>query len=472
MEENLVDKQTLSRCLEILLSAGADYGDIYIENGRFYNSISDDRKISSSYHDQLGAGIRAVKDFSDYYIACQGITPKELIFAAKTLAGGLKSSPQSAPVSLKEKETQSQSAPQNELRKVKDADKIDMLKRAANTAWEYSGKIKQVTVRYSDYDREILFTSTADQTILHANLILIEFLAFVYAGNGNGRQLGWAGKSFCNGWEAFKGENEPEEMVRRACRQALVMLDARECPSGEMPVVFAPGPNGVLFHESCGHGMEADMVQKGSSFAGLLGRKVASEKVTIKDSGIIPGFPGSYLFDDEGVNAQETTLIENGSLAGYLHSRITAQQMGVSPTGSGRRQSYKYPPLPRMRNTYIESGNDDREEIIRSTKKGLYAADVGFGGQVDVATGRFITSIILGYLIEDGKLTYPVRGATITGIGIEALRDIDMVGNDLVMDPSPGRCGKGQEVPVGVGMPTLRVKKLVVGGAGSTLKKR
>ncbi|MCK4655694.1 MAG: TldD/PmbA family protein, partial [candidate division Zixibacteria bacterium] len=241
-----------------------------------------------------------------------------------------------------------------------------------------------------------------------------------------------------------------------------------ECPRGEVPVVFAPGENGVLFHESCGHGMEADLVEKGSAFADLMGEVVASEKVTIHDDGTLSGYPGSYAFDDEGLPAQDTVLIEKGRLTGYLHSLITAKKSGADPTGSGRRQNFKFPPIPRMRNTYIVAGEEDPEEIIRSTKKGLYAADVGFGGQVDVVTGRFITSILLGYLIEDGKLTRPVKGATITGTGIQALKDIDMLGNDFVLNYSPGRCGKGQEVPVGVGMPTLRVKKLTVGGTGSS----
>jgi len=232
--------------------------------------------------------------------------------------------------------------------------------------------------------------------------------------------------------------------------------------------VFAPGENGVLFHESCGHGMEADMVEKGSSFANLVGETVASERVTIHDNGTLPGYPGSFAFDDEGIPAKDTILIENGRLTGYLHSLLTSRRFDVEPTGSGRRQSYKHPPLPRMRNTYIAAGEDAPEDIIRSTKRGIYASDVGFGGQVDVVTGRFITSILLGYLIEDGRITHPVKGATITGTGIEALKNVDRVGYDLVLNYSPGRCGKGQEVPAGVGMPTVRVNNLMVGGTGNS----
>ncbi|HER00605.1 MAG TPA: TldD/PmbA family protein [candidate division Zixibacteria bacterium] len=467
----MIDEHTLNQCLNILLSAGAEYADIFADRGRFYSSLSDDRKISTSAHEQTGVGIRAIKENADYYVVCESFNPNKLIETARRLASGLKLAGEPPSVSLKPGGIPEFYKPQRDPRTVPLTEKIAMLKEAEQYAWDFSDKIKQVTIHYSDLNREIMFASSEEQEILHKNLALIEFFIYVYAGrDGDERQLGRAGKSFYRGWEAFEGESSPKKMVKEACEQALLMLDARECPSGEMPVVFAPGGNGVLFHESCGHGMEADLVQKGSSFAGLMNKQVSSDKITIKDSGLIPGFPGSFSFDDEGIESQETTLIENGILRNYLHSRMTARQMNLSPTGSGRRQSYRYPPMPRMRNTFIEAGPDNPEEIIRGTRRGLYAADVGFGGQVDVVTGRFITSIILGYMIEDGKLTYPVKGATITGIGIETLKDIDMVGNDLVMDPSSGRCGKGQEVPVGVGMPTLRVKKLVVGGAGQAFE--
>ena len=462
----MIDEKILNECLNILISAGADYADIFAERGRFYSSVSDDRKISTSVHDRRGVGIRAVKDFTDYYITCDDCKPEIVINKTRILASGLKTATPGHPVILTSGPNIKTYNPEIDPAQISIPEKIRMLKTNEEIAWDYSSSIKQATIRYSDYDREILFVSSAEQEIIRQKLALIEFLAIVYAGNGGGRQLGWAGKSFYSGWEIFEEENSPYEMTRQACKQAMLMLNAKDCPAGEMPVVFGPGSNGVLFHESCGHGMEADLVNKGSSFSNLLGQDVASPKVTIRDSGLQPNFPGSYKYDDEGVPAGETTLIENGKLTGYLHSRNTAARMKAELTGSGRRQSYHYPPVPRMRNTYIDLGSDDPEEIIRSTKRGLYAADVGFGGQVDVVTGRFITSIILGYMIEDGKLTYPVRGATITGIGIETLRNIDMVGNDLVMDPSPGRCGKGQEVPVGVGMPTLRVKNLIVGGTG------
>jgi TldD protein len=465
----LLSYETIARCLDILLSAGAGYADLFAEKGRFFSSESDDRKISSSIHHQIGVGIRAVKDNVDYYMVCENFAPDNLIQTTSLLASGIKTSASGHSVNLSPGFRPLFYKPETDHSQVETEKKLEILKKSEDIAWHCSKKIKQATIRYADFERNIQFASTADEEVLEHKLALVEFMVFVYAGDNGERQLGWNGRSFYRGLEALVGEDSPESIVRKACTQAEVMLEARDCPAGEMPVVFAPGSNGVLFHESCGHGMEADLVQKGSSFAGMLNHKVASDKVTIRDSGLIFGYPGSYAFDDEGVDSQETTLIENGRLINYIHSRNTARQMKMSPTGSGRRQSLAFPPMPRMRNTYIVAGNDDPEEIIRSTKKGLYAVDVGFGGEVDVVTGRFITSIVLGYMIEDGKLTYPVKGATITGLGIKALQDIDMVGNDLVMDPSPGRCGKGQDVPVGVGMPTIRVKKLLVGGKGMAI---
>jgi len=466
-----MNPEILIKLRDIMLEGGADICDVFCEASSYNGVTSDDRKINTSRSTQSGVGLRAVKDFNTYYTVCQDTSPEKLVEAAKYIAAGLPVQP-SRPISpaiINPVPQRSSSEMQDNPEQTPVEEKVSLIREAEDVAWSYSGKMKQVTARYSDISREIQMASSLFPDVIEKRLGLVEFMITVYAGDTSDRQMGWAGKSFYSGMEALSGTDSPKSLATEACKQAHIMLEADECPRGEMPVVFAPGENGILFHESCGHGMEADMVEKGSSFANLLGQTVASEKVTIHDDGTLPGYPGSYTFDDEGVPAQDTLLIEKGKLVGYLHSLITSSKFGVQPTGSGRRQSYKYPPIVRMRNTYIAAGKDDPEEIIRSTKKGIYAADVGFGGQVDVVTGRFITSILLGYLIEDGKLTRPVKGATITGLGIQALKDIDMVGHDLVLNHSPGRCGKGQDVPVGVGMPTLRVKKLTVGGTGRSL---
>lgn len=467
----MLNQDLIGKLIRILLDSGADLCDVYFEESGYNGVTTDDRKINSSRSTQSGVGLRAVKDFNTFYTVCQDISPENLISAAKYLGSGISVASSSVgPPRILSFGMDANPLADAEIdpASTNTATKTDLIRSAQEAAWSCSDKIKQVTARYSDFHRDIQIASSETAEISEQRLGLVEFIITVYAGNGSERQMGWAGKSFYKGLESLTGENSPEEFAKAASKQAVMMLDADECPRGEVPVVFAPGENGILFHESCGHGMEADMVEKGSAFSNLVGETVASEKVTIHDDGTRPGYPGSYAFDDEGFPAQDTVLIDRGRLTGYLHSLITARKFGVKPTGSGRRQNFKFPPMPRMRNTYIVAGEDDPEEIVRSTKKGLYAADVGFGGQVDVVTGKFITSILLGYLIEDGKLTRPVKGATITGTGIQALKDIDMVGSDFVLNHSPGRCGKGQEVPVGVGMPTLRVKKLTVGGTGSS----
>jgi TldD protein len=245
-------------------------------------------------------------------------------------------------------------------------------------------------------------------------------------------------------------------------------LGAAEAPAGEMEVVLGPGWPGVLLHEAVGHGLEADFNRKKTSaFAGLIGQKVASEKVTVVDNGTMPNRRGSLNVDDEGVPTRETVLIENGILKGYLTDKMSARLMGTESTGSGRRESYHHITMPRMTNTYMLNGEDVPEDIIKSVKRGLYAVNFG-GGQVDITNGKFVFSASEAYLIEDGKVTRPVKGATLIGNGPEALKYVSMVGNDLALDEGIGTCGKaGQSVPVGVGMPTVKLDRMTVGGTGN-----
>jgi len=469
----MLDSDLCTKLLTIMLDKGADISDIYAEESYANGASSDDQKINTSASSQSGVGLRAVKDYNTYYMVVQDATPDSLEDAARYLSSGmvLQSDSPKPPTILTMGKTH------DHLENVKISptdvaisDKVELVREAQDSAWGYSDQVKQVTIYYSDMFRKIQLASSVHGTLETQILGLLEFSIIVYAGENSERQMGRAGRSFTQGMEAFSGDNSPSALANKACEQAITMLSARECPRSEMPVVFAPGENGILFHESCGHGMEADLVEKGSSFANLLGETVAIPKVTIHDSGLLPGYPGSFAVDDEGVPAQDTVLIDQGRLTSYLHSLITAGKFGQNPTGSGRRQSFKHAPMPRMRNTFIAAGPDDPEEIIKGTKLGLYASDVGFGGQVDVVTGKFITSILLGYMIEDGRITYPVKGATITGTGLQALKDIDMVGSDLIMCHASGRCGKGQDVPVGVGMPTVRVKSLTVGGTGPSIQ--
>src|SRR6266851_3986870 len=261
------------------------------------------------------------------------------------------------------------------------------------------------------------------------------------------------------------GEKTPEYFAKEAARQAILQLDAREAPAGEMAVVLGPGWPGVLLHEAVGHGLEADFNRKQTSaFAGLIGKRVASEKCTVVDNGTMPWRRGSLNVDDEGQPTQNTVLIENGILKGYLSDKLSSRLMGMADTGNGRRESYEHIPMPRMTNTYMLAGQDDPEDIIRSVKHGVYAVNFG-GGQVDITSGKFVFSASEAYLIEDGHVTAPIKGATLIGNGPDVLTRVSMVGNDLKLDEGVGTCGKdGQAVPVGVGIPTLKVDRLTVGG--------
>ncbi|HSC82039.1 MAG TPA: metallopeptidase TldD-related protein, partial [Pseudomonas sp.] len=256
--------------------------------------------------------------------------------------------------------------------------------------------------------------------------------------------------------------------AREALRQALVNLEAVAAPAGSMPVVMGAGWSGVLLHEAVGHGLEGDFNRKGSSaYSGKLGEQVASSLCTIVDDGTLAERRGSLSMDDEGTPTNCTTLIENGVLKGYMQDKLNARLMGVARTGNGRRESYAHLPMPRMTNTYMLAGESDPEEIIRSVKKGIYCANLG-GGQVDITSGKFVFSTSEAYLIEDGKITAPVKGATLIGNGPEAMSRVSMVGNDLALDSGVGTCGKdGQSVPVGVGQPTLKIDAITVGGTGS-----
>jgi TldD protein len=294
---------------------------------------------------------------------------------------------------------------------------------------------------------------------------LVRLNIFTIAQEGSNLQSGSSGAGGRVGLEFFAGDMSPESLAKEAARQAIVQLDAREAPAGEMEVVLGPGWPGILLHEAIGHGLEADFNRKGiSAFSGKMGQRVASDICTVVDDGTIPARRGSLNVDDEGEPTQKTTLIENGILRAYLQDKLSSDITKTSRTGNGRRESYEHIPMPRMTNTYMLAGNDAPEDIIRSVKRGLYAANFG-GGQVDITNGKFVFSASEAYLIEDGRITVPVKGATLIGDGPTVLTRVTAVGNDLKHDPGIGTCGKdGQGVPVGVGIPTIKVSSLTVGG--------
>jgi TldD protein len=281
------------------------------------------------------------------------------------------------------------------------------------------------------------------------------------------REQGYAGGGARAGLDWFLESERPMEFAREAVRQAVVQLEAGPAPAGAMPVVLGAGWPGILLHEAVGHGLEGDFNRKGTSaFSGRVGQRVASDLCTIVDDGTLPNRRGSLAVDDEGTPGRYNVLVENGILRGYMQDKLNARLTGVEPTGNGRRESFAHIPMPRMTNTYMLAGPHDPEEIIRSVDKGLYAPNFG-GGQVDITSGKFVFSANEAYLIENGKVTRPVKGAMLIGDGPDVLGRISMVGNDLKLDDGVGTCGKdGQSVPVGVGQPTLKIDELTVGGTG------
>ena len=352
----------------------------------------------------------------------------------------------------------------NPISCLNDQQKIDLLHKADAFTRSLDSRVEQVMIRLSaSYD--VIMTYQSDGMVGADIRPLVGMHIRVIVLQNERRESGFAGGGARCGYDIFLKDSLYEKYAKKAVQQALVNLEAKPSPAGSMPVVLGPGWPAVLLHEAVGHGLEGDFNRKGSSaFTGKIGQKVASEFCTVVDDGTIAGRRGSLTIDDEGIQSQRTVLIEHGILKGYMQDRLNAKLMGTSSTGNGRRESYAHLPLPRMTNTYMESGNHHPEEIIASVKKGIYAVDFS-GGQVDITSGKFVFTASEAYLIENGKVTYPVKGATLVGSGPEVMQHISMVGNDLQLDSGVGSCGKeGQTVPVGVGQPTLKIDRITVGG--------
>jgi TldD protein len=344
------------------------------------------------------------------------------------------------------------------------ATKIALLQQMDQAAREYDPRIRQVQATYVDETRHVLLASSDGHYVADIQP-LVRLNVYVIAEENGNRQSGYQGGGGRRSLEIFTEDLDPKALAREAARQAILQLGASDAPAGPMEVVLGPGWPGILLHEAIGHGLEADFNRKKTSaFSGLVGQKVASELCTVIDDGTIPFRRGSLNVDDEGNPTRQTVLIEKGVLQGYLQDRLSATLMGASPTGNGRRQSYSHIPMPRMTNTFMMAGESTPDEIIRSVRRGLYAAHFG-GGQVDITSGKFVFSASEAYLIQDGRITTPVKGATLIGDGPTALRQVTMVGNDLKLDQGIGICSKdGQTVPVGVGLPTIKMREMTVGG--------
>jgi TldD protein len=447
------------------LSAGGDYADLYFEY-LTSTAISVDESIvkSASQGISAGCGVRVLSGERTGYAYTDDLAPDKIRRAART-AALIARGPAKSPVQGFKEASSHQLYPITSPSA--DADitaKLDLVMRADRAARAYDSRIVQVRGSYADQVRQILVIGS-DGTFATDVQPLARFNVFTIAKSGENSTRGSAGGGGRIGIDYFLKDKTPEHFAHEAARQSIIQLDAREAPAGEMEVVLGPGWPGILLHEAIGHGLEADFNRKGTSaFAGMLGKRVASDKCTVVDNGTLPSRRGSINVDDEGSPTQNTVLIEKGILKGYLSDKLSSRLMGMPDTGNGRRESYEHIPMPRMTNTYMLAGQDSPEDIIRSVKRGVYAVNFG-GGQVDITNGKFVFSTSEAYMIEDGRVTAPLKNCTLIGNGPDALTKVSMVGNDLQLDEGVGTCGKdGQSVPVGVGIPTLKLDSMTVGG--------
>jgi TldD protein len=461
-------ERDLERYLAAALSAGGDYADLYFEYLTTTSIMLDESMVKSATQGiSAGCGVRVVSGERTGYAYTDDLAPEKILRAART-AALIASGPAKQPeVSLKEKQERDLYPVRLPSVNADVREKLELVMRVDRAARAYDPRIKEVRASYADELRRILVIGS-DGTFAEDSQPLARMSVLCLGRNNGQSSRGTSGGGGRVSLDFFRGEKTPEHFAEQAARQAIIQLDAREAPAGEMEVVLGPGWPGILLHEAIGHGLEADFNRKGTSaFTGRIGTRVASEKCTVVDNGTVPNRRGSLNVDDEGNATQETVLIEKGILKGYLSDKLSARLMGIANTGNGRRESYEHIPMPRMTNTYMLSGSDAPEDIFRSVKYGVFAAQFG-GGQVDITNGKFVFSASEAYLIEDGKVTAPLKNCTLIGNGPDVLTRVSMVGNDLQLDEGVGTCGKdGQSVPVGVGIPTLKVDRITVGGTGS-----
>jgi TldD protein len=456
----------LMRLIGQLMSGSVDYADLYFQYGRHESWSLEEGKVKSGSHSiEQGVGVRAVAgEKTGFAYSDEIVLPALLEAAGAARAIVQQGAPARVPVAFRGEAGRQLYRPDDPLASLPDEAKVKLLERVEREARAQDPRVKQVMASLAS-THEVVLVVRSDGVIAGDVRPLVRLNVTVIVESNGRREQGSAGGGGRFTYEYFSRADQALSYAREAVRQALVNLDAVEAPAGTMPVVLGPGWPGILLHEAIGHGLEGDFNRKGTSaFAGKLGQRVASEQCTVVDDGTIPDRRGSLNVDDEGTTTQKTVLIENGILKGFMQDTLNARLMGVAPTGNGRRESYAHLPMPRMTNTYMLAGKYDPGEIIASVERGLYAVNFG-GGQVDITSGKFVFSASEAYLIENGKITRPVKGATLIGNGPDVLTRVSMVGNDLQLDPGVGTCGKeGQSVPVGVGQPTLKIDSLTVGG--------
>ncbi|RNM06528.1 metalloprotease TldD [Dickeya undicola] len=466
---NKLNHQDLQSILGTLSERRIDYADLYFQSSYHESWVLEDRIIKDgSYHIDQGVGIRAINGEKTGFAYADQITLNALQQSAQAARSIVREQGNGAVKTLGEVPHRGLYPQANPLDSLTREEKIALLQRVDATARAADARVQEVTASLTGV-YELILVAATDGTLAADVRPLVRLSVSVLVEENGRRERGSSGGGARTGydyfWQQADGEVRAEAWAKEAVRMALVNLSAVAAPAGMMPVVLGAGWPGVLLHEAVGHGLEGDFNRRGTSvFSGQVGKLVASELCTVVDDGTLEGRRGSLAMDDEGVPGQYNVLIEKGILKGYMQDKLNARLMGVAPTGNGRRESYAHLPMPRMTNTYMLAGKSTPEEIIASVDYGLYAPNFG-GGQVDITSGKFVFSTSEAYLIENGRVTKPVKGATLIGSGIEAMQQISMVGNDLALDRGVGVCGKeGQSLPVGVGQPTLKLDNITVGG--------
>lgn len=457
----MLSKENLEELLQIALRGGGDFADIFIEETKAVSIFCEDNKIEKiSSGTEVGAGIRVISGKEITYIATSDTSFKSLREATLKISPLTSRKKEAKKIALKPQVPATWQNIKRRPNEVSTNEKITKVELLNKTARSFGDKIKQVTVSYTDTNQAVTIANS-EGTYIEDNRIRTRYFINVIAEKDGILQTGYEAPGGTVGFELFD-QYPAEEIARKATERALLMLDAPHAPTGKMTVVLSSEAGGTLIHEACGHGLEADFIMKGTSiYAGKVGEKVASDLITVIDDGTLRGRFGTFAFDDEGTPSQKTILIQNGILKGYMTDYYTAQMIGLKRSGNGRRESFRFKPQPRMTNTFIAPGDMDPNEIINSVRNGLLVKRMG-GGEVNVTNGDFVFEVNEGYLIENGKIKHPVRGAILTGNGPRVLETIDMVGSDLGFQT--GVCGKYDHAPVSDAQPTIRIPEIIVGG--------
>jgi len=466
LEPAAIGDREIETLMSRIMSHKVDYADIYFEYSRHETWSLEEGEVKAGSHNiDQGVGIRAVSGEKTGFAYSDELAMPALenaAAAARAIAGS--GSDKALAIGWQPAGAKALYTAIDPIDTLGDEAKIDLLERVEAEARRTDPRVTQVMAGLSSV-HDVMLVAASDGTLAADIRPLVRLNVTVIVEDKGQREQGTAGGGGRFGLSVFVDDDKALEYARDAVRQALIKLEAKAPPAGAMPVVLGPGWPGILLHEAIGHGLEGDFNRKGTSaFSGRIGEQVASPLCTIVDDGTLADRRGSLSVDDEGTPGQYTVLIENGILTGYMQDKVNARLMNMAPTGNGRRESYAHLPMPRMTNTYMLAGESDPEEIIASVERGLYAVNFG-GGQVDITSGKFVFTSSEAYMIENGKVTYPVKGATLIGSGPEVLKHVSMVGNDLQLDDGVGTCGKdGQSVPVGVGQPSMLIDELTVGG--------